>query len=84
MVGCDMRIDHRGFDISVAQQCLNRPYVRAISQEMTSKTVPKRVRTHMFHNFGLADSPFECAPQRAWGSMPASLLSGVTPGAHLS
>ncbi len=57
MIWADVCIDHRGFDIPVAQQRLNRSYVDASGQEMAGKAVPKRMRSHVFHNPGLTNSP---------------------------
>lgn len=62
MIWGDVRIDHRGLDIPVAQQRLNCPYVGASGQKMTGKAVPKCMRTHVFHYPGLTDSPLERAP----------------------
>ena len=83
MIGGDVRIDHRGFDTSVAQQRLNRSYVGASGQEMAGKAVPKRMRSHVFHNPGFTNRPFERAPQRARGGMPARHLPRVLPRTHL-
>ena len=44
----DMRREHRGLDIFVAQQLLDRPNIRAILQEVGSKGVAERITACRF------------------------------------
>ncbi len=62
----DMRINHRRFDILVAQQRLNGANVGARRQQMTGKTVPEGMRADVLVDLRLSSGSPERPPKRAW------------------
>src|SRR5215510_15055501 len=51
----DVRVDHRGGDIFVPQQLLDRANVIPVHQHMRSETVTERVRRRSLHHTGVPD-----------------------------
>jgi hypothetical protein len=48
MIRCDVRINHRGFNVFVPEQRLNGSDIRYCCQQVAGKTVSERMRSYMF------------------------------------
>ena len=53
-----MRIDHRRFNILVAEQLLHFPDIDAVHEQMCRETVAQRMHGRVFGNAGLPDCLF--------------------------
>jgi hypothetical protein len=78
----DRRVNHRLFDILVAQRRLNGANVGARRQQMTGKTVPEGRRADVLVDLRLSRGSPERPPKRAGGRVPARHLVGIAPRAN--
>ena len=57
-----MRVDHRGADIAVAQQFLQRADIRPTFQQLRGKGMPQRVRRDLFRDPRPPHCHAQCLP----------------------
>ncbi len=60
ILGHNVCVYFRGFNVGVAHKLLNNSYIYRVFEEMGCKTVPEGVAGYVFVNFGFCNSPFNC------------------------
>ena len=73
----DMRVDHRGLDIGMAQQLLHRSDVVSRVQQVGSEAMTKCVTTGRLQNAGLANRALHCTLNRFFVLMMADGPAGI-------
>ena len=67
----NVRIDHGGAQVGVAEQFLDGPNIAAGLQKMRREAVSKRVRSHSFLDVSILDRPTQRLAKNAFMQMMA-------------